>query len=117
MYDATGDIYLVKEMLGHKEVKTTQAYLGVSYAKAQAASRAIELSSSKISVLLHSMKNISTGDLLTELQARGVDVSSAIDQLRAERKPKIVAIAGGKVIAFQRRNNKGKGRAWGFGGR
>ncbi|MHA1862022.1 MAG: tyrosine-type recombinase/integrase, partial [Candidatus Ranarchaeia archaeon] len=33
IYDASGDIFLVKELLGHKNVKTTQQYLGVSYAK------------------------------------------------------------------------------------
>ena len=33
LYDATGDIYVVREMLGHKSVLTTQRYLGVNYAK------------------------------------------------------------------------------------
>lgn len=98
MYDATGDIFLVREMLGHKDVKTTQDYIGVSYAKAQAASIAIELNRSGF--LLHSLSFLSTGDLIAELLTRGIDMSSAINQLRAERKPKKIAVAGGKVITF-----------------
>jgi len=43
IYDASGDIFLVKEMLGHKAVETTKQYLGVSYARMQAASKAIEV--------------------------------------------------------------------------
>ena len=31
LYVETGDIYIVKEMLGHQSVETTQAYLGVDY--------------------------------------------------------------------------------------
>ena len=32
-YDASGDIYLVQQLLGHKDVSTTREYLGVSYEK------------------------------------------------------------------------------------
>ena len=32
LYDRTGDIFAVQDMLGHKNVATTQKYLGVNYA-------------------------------------------------------------------------------------
>ena len=32
LYEQTGDIFAVQEMLGHKSVVTTQKYLGVNYA-------------------------------------------------------------------------------------
>lgn len=103
MYDATGDIHLVKECLGHKSVVTTQKYLGVSYSKMQAASRAIELASSKSTLLLHSISDISTGDLLAELMARGYDVSSIGYQLQDERMPKAAVAGSKKIVAFSRR--------------
>ena len=43
IYDATSDIYLVKELLGHKEVETTREYLGVSYQKMQKAVESIKV--------------------------------------------------------------------------
>jgi len=101
MYDATGDIFMIKEALGHKSVETTRQYLGVSYKKMQAASKAIELSSNRTSILLHSIEEISTGDLIAELIARGLDV--AVQQLQAEREPTKLAVAGSKVLAFPRR--------------
>ena len=32
LYDQTGDIFTVQEMLGHKSAAVTQKYLGVNYA-------------------------------------------------------------------------------------
>ncbi|MDE0016828.1 MAG: tyrosine-type recombinase/integrase [Candidatus Poribacteria bacterium] len=43
LYDKTGDIYLVQELLGHRNISTTQKYLGVNYADAKAAVEAIAL--------------------------------------------------------------------------
>ena len=37
LYDRTGDIFAVQEMLGHASVATTQKYLGVNYASVREA--------------------------------------------------------------------------------
>ena len=37
VYSATGDLFVVKEILGHKNVSTTQQYLGVGFEKLQEA--------------------------------------------------------------------------------
>ena len=42
-YEESGDIYLVQELLGHRNVATTQKYIGVSYATAREAVEAIAL--------------------------------------------------------------------------
>ena len=47
-------------------------------------------------------RDASTSELILELQLRGIDMTSAIDFIRAERKPKKV-VAGSKVIALPRR--------------
>ena len=41
LYEETGDIFAVQEVLGHKNVATTQAYLGVNYASLKDAVEAI----------------------------------------------------------------------------
>lgn len=45
LYHETHDIYAVKEMLGHKSVATTQAYLGTDYDAVRRASEAMSLHS------------------------------------------------------------------------
>jgi site-specific recombinase XerD len=100
-YDACEDIYKVSELLGHKNVETTKRYIGISYTELQATVHAIELN--EIGKTLHSLENFSTGDLLSELMARGYDVSSIGYQLQNERMPKAAAVAGSKVVAFPKR--------------
>lgn len=43
LYGLLSDIFCIKELLGHKSVVTTQAYLGVDYTKVQKASEAMSL--------------------------------------------------------------------------
>ena len=37
VYEHSGDIYLVQELLGHRNIATTQKYIGVNYASAREA--------------------------------------------------------------------------------
>ena len=43
LYQKCNDIFLVKELLGHKNVATTQAYVGINYITAQEAVEAMSL--------------------------------------------------------------------------
>jgi site-specific recombinase XerD len=102
-YDACGDIHQVSELLGHRSVETTKRYIGISYTKLQQTVEAIELDNNRNLKTLHSLEKFSTGDLLTEVMARGYDVSSLVAQMQAERKPKKAQVAGSKVVEFPRR--------------
>ena len=74
LYDRTGDIFAVQEMLGHKSVTTTQKYLGVNYANIKEAveemSIAGELSMSGL--LGSAIKKEKDETLFLELALRGV---------------------------------------------
>ncbi len=100
MYDASGDIYLVKEMLGHQDVKTTQKYLGVSYQKAQRASEEIAVTgqTDKRSLLYHSPDDLPDDTILIQALKRGLIDPKAIMPKPDERK-----IAAGKVIPIASR--------------
>ena len=45
LYEESGDIYLVQELLGHRNVATTQNYLGVNYATAKQACESMAVDS------------------------------------------------------------------------
>ena len=77
LYDRTGDIYAVQEMLGHKNIATTQKYLGVNYQNVRQAVEAMAVSTQlHISTLLgSSIKATSDEALFLELAMRGYDLT------------------------------------------
>ena len=81
LYDKTGDIYLVQELLGHRNISTTQKYLGVNYADAKAAVEAIALitESDRRTKTYNSLKDIPSEILHAELTRRGYDPSRLRD--------------------------------------
>lgn len=82
VYDASGDVVLVQELLGHADISTTRKYLGVSYQKAQRVVEAIETGNrNQRSLLLHSpLAESETDALVMELTRRGYHVTLATRQ-------------------------------------
>jgi site-specific recombinase XerD len=76
-YDQSGDIYLVQELLGHKNVSTTQKYIGVNYRTARETVDAIALDCEPDSSSLSSRSLQKNTDeaLLLELALRGYDLT------------------------------------------
>ena len=87
LYEQTGDVFTVQEMLGHKSIATTQKYLGVNYASVREALQKMSLDSElHVSGLLSSsLKKTPNETLLLELALRGYDLSKP---LRNENKTK-----------------------------
>ena len=81
LYDKTGDIFAVQEMLGHQSVTTTQKYLGVNYTSVREAVEEMSLESElDINGLLgSSLKKEADATLFLELARRGYDLSSLRD--------------------------------------
>ena len=77
LYDQTGDIFTVQEMLGHKSVVTTQKYLGVNYASVRDALQKMSLDAElhEIGILGSSLKKEADATLFLELALRGYDLS------------------------------------------
>ena len=92
LYDKTGDIYMVQELLGHRNISTTEKYLGVNYADAKAAVESIALisESDRGPLLYNSLSEIDDETLQSELEKRGYNVTG-----QQEHKPsaKIVKVA------------------------
>jgi len=88
VYEHAGNIYLVQELLGHRNVATTQKYIGVNYATAREAVEAMALDAKnqtserdRISLLSRSfhflggeLKNTADATLFLELARRGYDL-------------------------------------------
>ena len=82
--EQSGDIFLVQELLGHKNVSTTQRYLGVNYADAREAvegmalegeSDRIDKTSESFQFLGAELKETQDETLFLELALRGYDLS------------------------------------------
>ena len=86
LYEQTGDVFVVQEMLGHKSIATTQKYLGVNYASVREAVQKMSLDGElhEIGFLGSSLKNTPNETLLLELALRGFDLSKP---LRADTEP------------------------------
>ena len=85
LYDRTGDIFAVQEMLGHKSVATTQEYLGVNYASVREAVEEMSLESELHinGILGSSVKKETDATLFLELARRGYDLSSLRENIEA----------------------------------
>ncbi len=64
LYDRTGDIFVVQEMLGHRNVATTQKYLGVNYASVREALEEMSVSDadSQLPIITLSCSSVRTTD-------------------------------------------------------
>ena len=81
LYEQTGDIFAVQEMLGHRNVATTQKYLGVNYASVREALEQICVSGElhTTTLLGSSIKKEADETLFLELALRGYDLSNLRD--------------------------------------
>ena len=77
VYNKSGDIYLVQELLGHRNIWTTQKYLGVNYADARAAVESIALitESDRSLKMYDSLKDIPSKTLQAALVKRGYNLT------------------------------------------
>ena len=91
LYDRTGDIFAVQEMLGHKAVATTQKYLGVNYANIKEAVEEMAVTGEldTTTLLGSSLKREADETLFLELALRGYDLSKLRD---AETTAEIIKI-------------------------
>ena len=87
VYEQSGDIFLVQELLGHKSVSTTQRYLGVDWASAREAVEGMALasesdrsiqSSESFKLIGSELKSIADETLVLELALRGYDLSKPL---------------------------------------
>ena len=78
LYEQTGDVFTVQELLGHKSIATTQKYLGVNYASVREAVQKMSLDGElhETTFLGGSLKKETDKALLLELALRGYDLSS-----------------------------------------
>lgn len=101
VYEQSGDIYLVQELLGHANVSTTQKYIGVNYATAREAVEGMALASEPYRTALLSgsfrflggeLKQTADETLFLELALRGYDLSRLRENDETEPPAEIVNI-------------------------
>ena len=80
LYEQTGDVFAVQEMLGHKSIATTQKYLGVNYASLRDALQKMSLDAElhETRLLGSSLKFEADATLFLELALRGYDLSKPL---------------------------------------
>lgn len=84
LYEQTNDIYTVREMLGHNDVKTTQSYLGVNYTKLRKASEAMSLMAEKPKEYSSTSVGEAADEILFgELVRRGYDPGEMVNKKRS----------------------------------
>ena len=106
VYDKTGDVFTVQEMLGHKSIATTQECLGVNYASVRDAVQKMSLDGELHERLLGtSLKKTPNETLLLELALRGFDLSSLQD---AETTAQILKISYHTTQAYPERSHRCK---------
>jgi hypothetical protein len=106
------DLIATQQFLGHADPSTTRRYIGLTseqiaeYSERMSDHLFSAIRAGKVekfnrtnNMLDFNLTEIPTAEMILELQARGIDMTSAIEQLQAERKPK-VAVAGSKIVAF-----------------
>ena len=101
VYEESGDIYLVQELLGHRNVATTQKYIGVNYASAREAVESMALAaesyrnahlSRSFQFLGGELKQTADETLFLELALRGYDLSKLRSDDETETPAEIVKI-------------------------
>ena len=75
LYDITHDIYVVKELLGHKNIVTTQAYLGINYVEVRGALEQMSLVAWQ-EYANNPLYKYSDGEIVNETLRRGYTISS-----------------------------------------
>lgn len=80
LYEQTGDIFAVQELLGHKDVGTTQKYLGVNYASVRDAVENMAFSKKIKAVKSVDLKKTGDQELITELENRGYHLAQQLER-------------------------------------
>ena len=103
VYEQSGDIYLVQELLGHRNVATTQKYIGVNYASAREAVEGMALAaqpyrtallSGSFQLLGAELKETTDETLFLELALRGYDLS----RLREDTEPESPPVETAEIV-------------------